>query len=540
MKRRHFLKHSAMSGAALAPPAAVTATTTTTGRASTPTTPVPGFELDEMGIPELQEGLQSGRWSSAGLTQLYRERIEAIDRAGPALRSVLWVNAEAMDIAARLDDERKAGRLRGPLHGIPILLKDNLDTGDRMPTTAGSLALAGSRAAADAFVVAQLRAAGAVILGKTNLSEWANFRGHRSTSGWSSCGGQTRNPYVLDRNPSGSSSGSAAAVAASLGAAAVGTETDGSILSPSAYCGLVGMKPTVGLISRTGIIPISRSQDTAGPMARTVTDAAILLQAMTGRDPLDEAMADGASPGIGDLRLLLQPDGLKGARIGVARRFFEAPPPVRSVLEAALDALRDAGAEMIDPVDAPGLGGFGGHELLVLHHEFKAGLNACLAARPDAPVRSLADVIAFNEAHRDTVMPWFGQEHCLAAQSCGPLTSPEYLQAREACRQIARHQGINAIMDTHRLDAVVVPSGGPAHSTDWIFGDQGMPTGYSVAAVAGTPSLTVPAGHVHGLPVGLAFLGRAWSEATLLRLGYAFEQSTRHRRRPEFRATLAG
>jgi amidase len=340
MKRRLFLKHSAAAGAAVAPTAAITAPAPDP---PTPQKPIAKFELDELGIPDLQAGLGSGRWSSAALTQLYLDRIKAVDQDGPALRSVLATNPEALEIAARLDDERKAGHLRGPLHGIPILLKDNLDTGDRMPTTAGSLALAGSRAASDAFVVAQLRAAGAVVLGKTNLSEWANFRGHRSTSGWSSCGGQTRNPYVLDRNPSGSSSGSAVAAAASLCAAAVGTETDGSILSPSAYCGLVGLKPTVGLVSRTGIIPISRTQDTAGPMARTVTDAAILLGAMTGIDPRDEAMATGSGSVAEDYRSQLRPDGLKGARIGVARQFFEGPSAVVAVLQAALDALKAEG-----------------------------------------------------------------------------------------------------------------------------------------------------------------------------------------------------
>lgn len=537
MKRRLFLKHSAVSGGVLAtlPPMAPS-----TVEATTPWRPIAGFELDELGIPDLQAGLESGRWSSVVLTRLYLERIKSIDREGPALRSVLATNPEALEIAARLDNERKAGRLRGPLHGIPILLKDNMDTGDGMPTTAGSLALAGSRAASDAFAVARLRAAGAVVLGKTNLSEWANFRGHRSTSGWSSAGGQTRNPYVLDRNPSGSSSGSAAAVAASLCAASVGTETDGSILSPSAYCGLVGLKPTVGLVSRSGIIPISRTQDTAGPMARTVTDAAILLGAMTGLDPHDEATAAAAGRAADDYRSALRADGLKGARIGVARQFFEGPPAVVAVLQTALDALKAEGAELIDPVAAPGLSGFGGHEIVVLHHEFKSGLDSYLAARKGAPVRSLAEIIAFNEAHRDAVMPWFGQEHCLAAQACGPLTEPAYRNARDACRRMARLEGIDAVMETHRLEAVVAPAGGPAHATDWIFGDQGMPTGYSVAAVAGTPSLTVPAGQVQGLPVGLAFLGRAWSEATLLRLGFAFEQATRHRKQPGFLTTLPG
>lgn len=535
MNRRTFLKRSAAGGAAVTPPASSAAPPPGTPAAQVP---VASFELDEVSLPELQAGMESGRWSAVSLTRLYLERIDAIDRNGPGLRSVIETNPDALAIAARLDEERRSGKGRGPLHGVPILIKDNLDTGDRMQTTAGSLALVGAPTAHDAFVVERLRAAGAVLLGKTNLSEWANFRGHRSTSGWSSRGGQTRNPYVLDRNPSGSSSGSAAAVAASLGAAAVGTETDGSILSPSAYCGLVGLKPTLGLLSRSGIIPIARSQDTAGPMARTVTDAAILLGAMTGVDPRDEATADSAGRAAADYCSHLRPDGLKGARLGVARQFFEFPEAVATVLNAALDAMKAAGAELIDPVEAPGFSGFGGHESVVLHYEFKAGLNKYLVARAGSPIPSLEAAIAFNTAHRDTVMPWFGQEHFLASQACGPLTDPQYLEAREAGRRLARTGGIDAAMDRHHLDAIVVPSGGPAHATDWLHGDHGLPTGYSVAAVAGYPSLTVPAGHVHGLPVGIAFLGRAWSEATLLRLAYAFEQATQHREAPRFLASL--
>jgi amidase len=502
---------------------------------STARAPVPDFELDELDISALQAGLASGRWSAVTLTRLYLERIDAIDRNGPALRSVIETNPEALEIAARLDEERRAGHLRGPLHGIPILLKDNLDTGDQMQTTAGSLALAGSRASKDAHVVARLRAAGAVILGKTNLSEWANFRGHRSTSGWSSRGGQTRNPYVLDRNPSGSSSGSAAAVAANLAAVAVGTETDGSILTPSAYCGLVGLKPTVGVVSRAGIIPISQSQDTAGPMARTVADATLLFAAMTGM-PMPEPSAAGL---VGIAFGTHHPTtGLKGARLGLVRRFFTHPGPIAAVYEQAIDALKAAGAEVIDPVELPAHDDLWPAELTVLNYEFKEGLNAYLANRPGAPVRSLEQLIAFNEAHRDTVMPWFGQEHLLAAQACGPLTDDAYLQARATCLRLARTEGIDAILAAHRLDALVVPSGGPAHTTDWIFGDRGMPTGFSIAAVAGTPSLTVPAGHHHGLPVGLAFLGRAWSEPTLLHIGHDFEQATRHRSTPGFLPTL--
>ena len=522
MRRRSFLQCGTL-GCLPAGSASLAADPPTETRSAPP---VPEFELDSIDIAALQDGQRTGRWSAATLTALYLERIEAIDRNGPALRSVIETNPDALEIAGRLDAERKAGRLRGPLHGIPILLKDNIDTADRMQTTAGSIALEGAPARADALLAARLRQAGAVILGKTNLSEWANFRGVRSTSGWSSRGGQTRNPYVLDRNPSGSSSGSAVAAAASLCAAAVGTETDGSILSPSAYCGLVGLKPTVGLISQSGIIPISRSQDTAGPMARTVADAAVLLGALTGA-----ATADATSAA---------PAALKGIRLGIVREFFEDPAAVAKVLNTAVDALREAGAELVDVAFPGRLEGLGEAEIRVLHHEFKAGLDDYLGRREGARIRSLADLIAFNEMHRDTVMPWFGQEHCLAAQECGPLTNEAYLEARRTCLRLARTEGIDALLETHRVEALVVPSGGPAHVTDWLFGDQGMPTGYSVAAVAGTPSLTIPAGHVRGLPVGIAFLGRAWSEMPLLKIGLAFEQATHHRRAPQFLATFGG
>lgn len=494
------------------------------------------FELDERTVPELQAAMAAGDLSAVSVTRKYLERIEAIDHGGPTLRAVIELNPDALDLAAALDQERKAGRVPGPLHGIPVLIKDNIDTHDRMTCTAGSLALEGWRPPTDAFLVRRLREAGAIILGKANLSEWANFRGSRSTSGWSGRGGLTRNPYVLDRNPSGSSSGSAVAVAANLCALAVGTETNGSILSPSSYNGVVGVKPTVGLISRSGIIPIAQSQDTAGPMTRTVTDAAILLGCLAAPDPQD--------PGAGltrpkeleaalDYTRSLDVNGLRGARIGVARRFFrEHPAEWKRVMDAALSALREAGATLIDPLELPELKG---DSYLVMLYEFKAGLNAYLSRLgPQAPVRSLQELIAFNERNRDLELRWFGQETLVQAQEKGPLTDQPYLETLAACRQSARQDGLDAVMDKHHLDAIVAPTTGPAHVTDLVHGDRGTGGSTTPAAVAGYPSLTVPAGLVSGLPVGLSFFGRAWSEAVLLKLAFAFEQATRHRSRPSF------
>ncbi|MCY4508968.1 MAG: amidase, partial [Acidobacteria bacterium] len=430
----------------------------------------------------------------------------------------------------------------GPLHGVPVLVKDNIDTADRMTTTAGSLALAGWIPAEDSAVAARLREAGALLLGKANLSEWANFRSTRSSSGWSGRGGQCRNPYVLDRNPCGSSSGSGAAVSANLAAVAIGTETDGSIVCPSSANGIVGIKPTVGLVSRAGIVPISHTQDTAGPMARTVRDAAVVLGVLAGADPRDPASADSGLRGLDDYTPFLDPAGLRDARIGVARHFLGFHDGVDGLVDAAVEAMRAAGAVVVDPVElgtGPARAGLQMAEAEVLFYEFKAGLNAYLAARgPGAEVRSLAELIAFNERNAETEMPYFGQERLVAAEAKGPLSEPGYLAALAASRRLSRAEGIDRTMDEHRLDAIVGPTGGPAWVTDLVNGDHfgGSSSGYP--AVAGYPNVTVPAGAVHGLPVGLSFFGRAWSEPTLIRIAYAFEQTTQARLVPAFRPTI--
>jgi amidase len=505
--------------------------------------------MAELTIPELQTGMQTGEMTARSITEIYLRRIAAIDQAGPKLNAVVEINPDALDIADSLDAERRARGPRGPLHGIPVLIKDNIDTADRMQTTAGSLALLGSIASQDATVVRRLHAAGAVILGKTNLSEWANFRSTHSVSGWSSRGGQTRNPYALDRNPCGSSSGSGVAVAADLCAAAVGTETDGSIICPSHTNGIVGIKPTLGLVSRAGIIPIAHSQDTAGPMARTVADAATLLTALTDLPPWPSLRGKGgtdspllAGEGLGvslDYTHFMDHAGLRGARIGVARNFCGFSPRVDAVFEASLAALRDAGAVIIDPANIATAKQIDEPEYEVLLYEFKADLNAYLAGLgPEAPVHSLADVIAFNEANRARVMPYFGQEHMLMAEARGPLTEAKYLRALADCRRLARDEGIDATLAKHQLDAIVAPSGGPAWLTDYVNGDHYVGGSSTPAAVAGYPSITVPAGHVCRLPVGISFIGAAWSEPALIRYAYAFEQATRARKAPQFMASV--
>ena len=497
---------------------------------------VPAFELTEVSTRELLDGMASGRWSSEQVTRLYLERIDAVDRSGPTLRSVIETNPEALEIAAALDQERRDGRLRGLLHGVPILVKDNIATHDRMTTTAGSLALEGSIPPEDATVARRLRDHGAVILGKANLSEWANFRSTRSSSGWSGRGGQCKNPYALDRNPCGSSSGSGAAASASLCAAAVGTETNGSIVCPSHANGLVGLKPTVALVPQDGIIPISHTQDTAGPMGRTVEDVARLFLALA--DPAGEGLAEAGDDPQAFLASL-DPGALQGTRIGVARNRFGFDPEVDQLMEAALQAVQDAGAEIVDETEPPTYGDFEGATFEVLLYEFKAGLNAYLAALgPEAPVKTLEEVIAFNDAHAQTSLPYFGQEILLQAQEKGPLSDPDYTKALETCRRISRTEGLDKLFAEHHLDAIVAPTGSPAWPTDLVNGDHFIAASSTPAAVSGYPNITVPAGFVFGLPVGLSWIGNRATDLKLLRLAYAFEQATQQRRAPRFLPTL--
>jgi len=497
------------------------------------------FELDELTIDDLQQAMQSGKYSSRSLTEKYLARIQDIDKGGPRINSVIEVNPEALEIAEALDRERKDKGARGPLHGIPILIKDNIDTADRMNTTAGSLALLGSTPPKDAFVAAQLRKAGAVILGKTNLSEWANIRSSHSTSGWSGRGGLTRNPYALDRNPCGSSSGTGAAVAANLCAAGVGTETDGSVVCPSSANGLAGMKPTLGLISRSGIVPISHSQDTSGPMARTVRDVAILLGAMAGADADDKATAASAGKIEADYTKFLDPNGLKGARIGVVRKYFGFNDAVDQLMNNLVDEMKRAGAEITDPADIPTIGKFDDSELLVFMYELKADLAAYFARLGDtAPLKSLKDVIEFNEKNRNKEMPYFGQDLFLKSEEKGPLTSKEYLDALATNRKLTRADGIDFVMDKFKLDALVAPTGGPAWLTDLINGDHASGGSSNAAAVAGYPNINVTGGYLYGLPVGVSFFGRAWSEPALLKIAYAFEQLIKARQKPMFLPTI--
>jgi len=478
--------------------------------------------------------MQSGRYSGHSLVEKYVNRIHEIDKAGPALNSIIELNPDAESIAANLDRERKDKGARGPLHGIPILIKDNIDTADRMMTTAGSLALVGSKPSQDAFVVKRLREAGAVILGKTNLSEWANFRSNHSSSGWSGRGGQTRNPYAVDRNPCGSSSGSGVAVSANLCAAAIGTETDGSVVCPSSANSLVGIKPTVGLISRAGIIPIAHSQDTAGPMARTVSDAVILLGILASQDPRDPATAESRGKALSDYTKFLDKDGLKGMRLGVARKYFGFNDQVDKLMSERLEDLKRLGAILVDPADIPTSGKFDASELEVLLYEFKADLNKYLAGLGTSPVRSLKEVIDFNEKNRDKEMPYFGQDLFIKAQAKGPLTSQQYIQALKKNHLLTRTQGIDFVMKQHRLDALIAPTGGPAWPTDLVNGDH-FTGGYSSAsAVAGYPHITVPAGYVFGMPVGMSFFAGAYSEPMLIKMAYAFEQGTKARQPPKF------
>ncbi len=509
-------------------------------RAPAPAPSAGSFELEEATVSELQAAMQSGRHTAHGLAERYLARIQELDRKGDTpLKSVIELNPDALAIATALDEERKAKGPRGPLHGIPVLIKDNIGTADKMQTTAGSLALVGAVPSRDAFIVERLHAAGAVILGKTNLSEWANFRSTHSSSGWSGRGGQCRNPYALDRTPSGSSSGSGAATAANFCAVSVGTETDGSIVSPSAACSLVGLKPTLGLVSRSGIIPLSHSQDTAGPMTRTVADAAALLSVLAGIDPADAVTASSKGHAHADYTRFLDPNGLKGARIGVPReRFFGYHPATDKLVAQALELMKAQGAVIVDEANIPTASKLDEPEMEVLLYDFKAGIEAYLAGLGDKTrLKTLADLIRFNEEHHDTELPWFGQELFLQAQEKGPLTDKKYLKALAACRKLSREQGIDAVMAKHKLDALVAPTQAPAGFIDLVNGDHWLGSSSSPAAVAGYPSITVPAGYVAGLPVGVSFIGRAWSEPVLLRLAFAYEQASKHRRAPGFAPT---
>jgi amidase len=495
------------------------------------TDPVP----TEPSIVEVQQGIAAGRFSVTALERHYEKRIALIDRSGPTLNALIELNSEAAKLAAALDASADRDR---PLFGIPVLLKDNIDTGDTMQTTAGSLSLVGSKAPRDAFIVAKLRQAGALILGKTNLSEWANFRSARSSSGWSARGGQTRNPYALNRNPCGSSSGSGAAIAADLAVVAVGTETDGSIVCPSSVQGLVGIKPTVGLVSRSGIIPISASQDTAGPMARSVADAVALLNVLAGYDPEDPATAPLEAQPPPDYRKFLQRDSLRGARVGVMRRSAGFHDEVDAVFNHAVEILRSQGAIIVDPADIPTQGKFDTDEETVLLYEFKDGIDRYLAARGARP-HSLADLIVFNDNEASREMPIFPQELFISAQSKGPLTSPEYVEARQRARRLAGAEGIDKVLADYHLDVLIAPTAGPAWTTDWVNGDHSLGGGAASApAVAGYPHITVPMGNVRGLPVGLSFVGTAWSEPRLVGYAYAFEQSARARQSPHFPAVV--
>ncbi len=503
-----------------------------------PANPSPA-ELDEVTIQELQDAMKAGRQTASSLVEYYLSRIASTDKAGPRVNAIIETNPDALSIAQALDSERKSKGPRGPLHGVPVLIKDNIDTADRMRTSAGSLALEESIASKDAFIVSRLREAGAVIIGKTNLSEWANFRSNHSSSGWSGRGGQTRNPYVLDRNPCGSSSGSGAAVAANLCAVAVGTETDGSIVCPSSANSIVGIKPTVGLLSRSGIIPISHTQDTAGPMARTVADAAALLGVLAGVDALDAVTAGSRGRAQPDYTRYLDPRGLKGSRIGVARKFFGFSERVDQVMADAIEEIKRQGAVLVDPADIPTSGKFDDSEFEVLLYEFKTDLNAYLGKLgPGAAAHSLAELIDFNHKHREKEMPFFGQDVFVKAQEKGPLTSKPYRDALAKCRRQSRAEGVDAVLRRHRLDALIAPTGGPPCPTDLVNGDHFTGGSSSPAAVAGYPSITVPAGYIFGLPVGVSFIGMAFSEPTLIRLAYSFEQATKVRKPPAFLPTL--
>lgn len=517
----------AMSSGCLTPP----------GGSNAASPSIPPFEIEEWTIAELQQAMKQGTHSSVDLVKLYCGRIDALDHKGPKLKAVLELNPEALSIAASLDEERQTKGARGPLHGVPVLIKDNIDTHDRMQTTAGSLALSGSIAPRDAFLVERLRAAGAVILGKTNLSEWANFRGNRSISGWSGRGGQTRNPYFTTYSPSGSSSGSAVAVSANMCAAAIGTETNGSIVSPASYCGIVGFKPTVGLVSRTGIIPIAASMDTAGPMSRTVSDAAALLGVIAGQDERDPATQVPKAHFESNYTRYLKTADWRSLNLGIVRSMFPLHPLVQPVFEKVITALQEAGARMQDGVSLPTLAGLGSARYDVMLYEFKAGLNAYFASLgSSAPVKSIDELIAFNERERARELQFFGQETLIEASKKGPLMDSGYLEAKAILTRYASL--LTGTMDGRGVDVLIAPTSGPAGALDYIHGDRGLGGSSTPAATAGFPHITVPCGDVQGLPVGFSIFGRAWTEPLVLAVGYAFEQLLKARILPKFQSSL--
>lgn len=542
MNRRNFIRTGSLAGLSLsALGLGACASTSVTGmepqEGSMPgTASAETFQLNEMTIQELQRKMQSGEMSSRAITQLYLNRIKAVDKSGPNVNSVIEVNPDALEIAEAMDRERKAGKVRGPLHGIPVMVKDNIDTHDKMSTTAGALALAGNKASKDAFIMARLRAAGAVLIGKTNLSEWANFRSTESSSGWSGRGGQTKNPYVLDRNPCGSSSGSGVAVSANLCAVTVGTETNGSIVCPAAINGVVGVKPTVGLLSRSGIIPISHTQDTAGPMARTVTDAAILLGVLAGVDAQDAVTKESAGMAHADYTRFLDANSLQGKRIGVEKSFLKGHVAIDSLLQKALDQLKSKGATIVEVEVMRSVREVAGASFKVLQYEFKDGVNKYLATA-NAPVKSLKEVIAWNNQHEATSMPFFRQEILEMSEKLGDLTTKEYTDA--IAKQVpGSRAAIDKIMKENNLDAITGPSYGPSWCIDLVNGDSSTGYGLSTpAALSGYPHITVPMGFVQGLPIGLSFFGKAYAEPELLALAYAYEQASQNRKAPQFLKT---
>ena len=522
MKRRTFFKNAAIGGGTIALlPLGACVQPSTSFNSSTNYSE---FEFNETTIAQLQEKMKSGALTSVEITQKYLERIDQINWNGPQLRAVIEINPEALDIARKMDSERKSGKVRGPIHGIPILIKDNIDTGDKMQTTAGSLALVGIPAPDDAIIVKKLREAGAVLLGKTNLSEWANFRSSKSSSGWSGRGGQARNPFCIDRSPCGSSSGTGAAVSANLCAIGIGTETDGSIVCPSGINGIVGIKPTVGLWSGDGIIPISHSQDTAGPMARTVTDAAVLLGLLAEKPQ--------------DFTSDLKTDGLKGARIGIASDFMGSNSEVDQIMTSAIQKLKDCGAVIVENLKFEKRRETGDAEWQVLISEFKADLNTYLKTRTGLQVHSLADLIEFNKKNADAELKWFGQDIFESAEKTTGLDDSVYLEALKKSKKLTREEGIDKLMNEHQLDALIAPTNGPTWTIDWVNGDHFSGGSSEPAAVSGYPNITVPAGYVHGLPVGISFFGRAWSESTLIKLAFAYEQATKQRKAPGFLSSV--